>query len=162
LDFKFIKQLIALMRRNDLSVFKMEKEGFRITLKKRLQPAFTPTAPVVNATPAAVPAAVRDITKRQEIVTLRSPALGIFLTSVSPESPPFVVVGQNVQEDTVVGIIAIHKVRNEIKAETRGIITEVLVEDGPIDYGQPLFKIREVNSSGDDFAGWRTLPQRAP
>jgi hypothetical protein len=71
-----------------------------------------------------------------------------------------------VNEDTVVGLFEALSIRSAIKAETRGIITEVLVEDGvEIKFGQPLFKIREVTEpsySVDDFAGWRTPPQRAP
>ena len=65
-----------------------------------------------------------------------------FYLSPSPDSPTFVEVGDEVQEDTIICIIEWKKIRNEIKAETRGIILEVLAQNGkPISFGQPLFTI---------------------
>jgi acetyl-CoA carboxylase biotin carboxyl carrier protein len=148
LDLKEIKELIALMRKNDLSVFKMEKEGFKITLKKGtdFQPIVTTTAPVAQAAaPAAaeVPdssAAVKDTSSLREIV---SQMVGTFYGSASPESPAYVTVGQEITEDTVVCIIEAMKVMNEIKAEVRGVIAEVVAENGkPVQFGQALFKVR--------------------
>jgi acetyl-CoA carboxylase biotin carboxyl carrier protein len=69
--------------------------------------------------------------------------VGTFYRTPSPESPPFVDVGATVNEDTVVCIIEAMKVMNEIKAETGGIISEVLVENGkPVQFGQALFRVR--------------------
>jgi acetyl-CoA carboxylase biotin carboxyl carrier protein len=69
--------------------------------------------------------------------------VGTFYLSPSPDSPPYVTVGQEVNEDTVVCIIEAMKVMNEIKAEVKGIITQVLVENGkPVEFGQPLFRVR--------------------
>ena len=148
MDLKEIKELIALMRKNDLSVFKMEKEGFKITLKKGtdFQPVIATTAAPVA--PAAAPAAVavsapdapKDAASLREIT---SPMVGTFYGSASPESPAYVSVGQEVTEDTVVCIIEAMKVMNEIKAEVRGVIAEVVAETGkPVQYGQALFKVR--------------------
>ncbi len=151
MDLKEIKELIALMRKNDLSVFKMEKEGFKITLKKGtdFQPVITPAAPV--ALPAAVaagatvsgadtPAAPKETSNLREIT---SPMVGTFYASPTPEAPPFVSVGQEVNEDTVVCIMEAMKVMNEIKAEVRGVIAEIVAENGkPVQYGQVLFKVR--------------------
>ena len=147
MDLKEIKELIALMRRNDLSVFKMEKEGFKITLKKGtdFQPVIATAAPVAPA--AAAPAAAfsaadapKDEASLREIT---SPMVGTFYGSASPESPAYVSVGQEVTEDTVVCIIEAMKVMNEIKAEVRGVIAEVVAENGkPVQYGQALFKVR--------------------
>lgn len=139
------------MRRNDLSVFKMEKEGFKITLKKGtdFQPVITTAAPA--ALPAAIsstgavsgaptPAAPAEVSPLREIT---SPMVGTFYASASPELPPFVSVGQEVTEDTVVCIMEAMKVMNEIKAEIRGVIAEVISENGkPVQYGQVLFKVR--------------------
>jgi acetyl-CoA carboxylase biotin carboxyl carrier protein len=152
LDLKDIKELIALMRKNDLSVFKMEKEGFKITLKKGsdFQPVigtagtpipFSP-APVptlgTGETPAATPA--KEAEKLREIV---SPMVGTFYSAASPDSPTYVSVGQEVTEDTVVCIIEAMKVMNEIKAETRGVIAEIVAENGkPVQFGQPLYRLR--------------------
>lgn len=139
------------MRKNDLSVFKMEKEGFKITLKKGtdFQPVITTTAPVaLPAAPAAAgtvsateaPSEPKETSNLREIT---SPMVGTFYSSPSPEAPPFVAVGQEVTEDTVICIMEAMKVMNEIKAEMRGVIVEMVAENGkPVQYGQILFKVR--------------------
>jgi acetyl-CoA carboxylase biotin carboxyl carrier protein len=148
LDLKEIKLLIDMMRKNDLSVFKMENEGFKITLKKNtgFQPVVTQAAapaPVVLQAPAAAaaPAAPAvESTPGKEIV---SPMVGTFYAAASPESEPLVAVGQEVTEDTVVCIIEAMKVMNEIKAEIRGTVTEIVAENGkPVQFGQALFKVK--------------------
>jgi acetyl-CoA carboxylase biotin carboxyl carrier protein len=148
LDLKEIKLLIDMMRKNDLSVFKMENEGFKITLKKNtgFQPVVTQAAapvPAVAAPTAAasVPdAAPKEQGSSKEIV---SPMVGTFYSAASPESPPLVIVGQEVTEDTVVCIIEAMKVMNEIKSEVRGIVAEVVAENGkPVQFGQALFKVK--------------------
>lgn len=151
LDLKEIKELIALMRKNDLSVFKMEKEGFKITLKKGtdFQPVITTAAPAAYSTamPSAAtvssadtPPASKETSNLREIT---SPMVGTFYASPTPEASPFVTVGQEVTEDTVVCIMEAMKVMNEIKAEIRGVIAEVVAENGkPVQYGQVLFKVR--------------------
>ena len=137
------------MRKNDLSVFKMEKEGFKITLKKGtdFQPVITTAAvPVAPAASPAAAASAPDAAPVKETSNLReitSPMVGTFYGSASPESAPYVTLGQEVTEDTVVGIIEAMKVMNEIKAETRGVIAEVAAENGkPVQYGQALFRVR--------------------
>ena len=155
LDLKDIKDLIALMRKNDLSVFKMEKEGFKITLKRgndyqpliasapaahlAAQPAVAPViAPAADAATAA--SAGTNPEKYKEIT---SPMVGTFYSSPSPEAPPYVSVGQEVTEDTVVCIIEAMKVMNEIKAECRGIVVEIAAESGkPVQFGQVLVRLR--------------------
>jgi acetyl-CoA carboxylase biotin carboxyl carrier protein len=69
--------------------------------------------------------------------------VGTFYRAASPDAPPFVDVGTKVTEDTVVCIIEAMKVMNEIKAETSGVIAEVVAENSkPVQFGQPLFKVR--------------------
>jgi acetyl-CoA carboxylase biotin carboxyl carrier protein len=69
--------------------------------------------------------------------------VGTFYRSPSPDSPPYIDVGQEVNEETVVCIIEAMKVMNEIKAEACGIIVEVLAQNGkPVDFGKPLFSVR--------------------
>ena len=149
MDLKDIKELIALMRKNDLSVFKMEKEGFKITLKKGtdFQPLITTAAPVPGAagTTAAAPAsaAAPAAAPAEKLREITSPMVGTFYGSPSQESGPFVSVGQEVTEDTVVCIIEAMKVMNEIKAETRGVIAELVAENGkPVQFGQALFRLK--------------------
>jgi acetyl-CoA carboxylase biotin carboxyl carrier protein len=151
LDLKEIKELIALMRKNDLSVFKMEKEGFKITLKKGtdFQPVITTNVPAaVQVAPAAVgnvstPDTAPEPKETSNLREITSPMVGTFYASPSPELPAFVNVGQEVTEDTVVCIMEAMKVMNEIKAECRGTIAEIVAENGkPVQFGQVLFKVR--------------------
>ncbi len=132
------------MKKNDLSVFKMEKEGFKITLKRNEYGAVVssavPMAPVVTQAPAAAPAEPQEKAAQREIL---SPMVGTFYRSPSPESAPYADVGQEVTEETVVCIIEAMKMMNEIKAEMKGVIGAVLVENGtPVQFGQPLFKLK--------------------
>ncbi len=92
------------------------------------------------AAAAAAPAAGEAKPQGREIV---APAVGTFYVGPSPEAAPYVEVGTEVSEETVVGIIEAMKVLNEIKAETRGVIAEILVENGkPVQYHQPLFRLK--------------------
>jgi acetyl-CoA carboxylase biotin carboxyl carrier protein len=150
-DIKEIKAIIDLMKKHDLSVFEIEKEGFRLKLERGASASQSATAaPASTSDPAkgAVagaeppPSAVKTIESvpMQEIV---SPMVGTFYLAASPDAPAFVEVGKPVTEDTVVCIIEAMKVMNEIKAETTGVIAEVLAENGkPVQFGQALFRVR--------------------
>ncbi len=147
MDIKEIKALIDLMKKNGLTAFEMEKDGFRIALAKEsgFQPAVTyaapaplQAAPVAPTATSAAPAPVASSGKE-----IPSPMVGTFYTAPSPESPPFVTVGQEVTPDTVVCIIEAMKVMNEIKAEVAGTITEIAAENGqPVQFGQALFRLK--------------------
>jgi acetyl-CoA carboxylase biotin carboxyl carrier protein len=149
-DIKEIKAIIDLMKKNDLSVFEIEKEGFRL----KLQRGPSGQAPAVASLPMAVPSkaattlaeAAPPSPKAIESVPLReivSPMVGTFYRAASPDASPFVDVGKTVTEETVVCIIEAMKVMNEIKAETSGVIAEVVAENGkPVQFGQVLFKVR--------------------
>jgi acetyl-CoA carboxylase biotin carboxyl carrier protein len=148
-DIKEIKSIIDLMKKHDLSVFEIEKEGYRLKLQRGAStPQATIVAPAVAAGPAKVagaelpPPAAKAIESApmKEIV---SPMVGTFYRAASPDAPPFVEVGKPVTEDTVVCIIEAMKVMNEIKAETSGVIAEVVADNGkPVQFGQALFKVR--------------------
>ena len=145
MDLKDIKALIDLMKKNDLSVFEMEKDGFRIKLQKGLgdQPiVMSTTAPAVPNGPAAggaAPASAESASTKDIV----SPMVGTFFQAASPDAAPFVDVGTKVNEDTVVCIIEAMKVMNEIKAETSGVIAEVVAENSkPVQFGQVLFRVR--------------------
>jgi acetyl-CoA carboxylase biotin carboxyl carrier protein len=76
-------------------------------------------------------------------IDIKSPMIGTFYRSPSPESASYLEVGTEVSPDSVVCIIEAMKVMNEIKAEVKGVVTQILVENGkPVEFGQPLFKIR--------------------
>jgi acetyl-CoA carboxylase biotin carboxyl carrier protein len=142
LDLKDIKAIIDLMKKNDLSVFEMEKDGFRLKLQKGVgdQPLMTtPTTAPPQAAPAAEPSATTTAPSRDIV----SPMVGTFYRGASPDATLFVDVGSTVSEDTVVCIIEAMKVMNEIKAETSGVIAEVVAENGkPVQFGQVLFRVR--------------------
>ena len=156
MELKDIKAIIDLMKRNDLSVFEMEKDGFKLKLQKGTgeqtvlvaPPAFSTMA--ATALPAAAPAPATDPTtapasEKPAAATkeITSPMVGTFYRAASPESPSFIEVGQEVNAETVVCIIEAMKVMNEIKAEVSGVIAEVVAENGkPVQFGQPLFKVR--------------------
>jgi acetyl-CoA carboxylase biotin carboxyl carrier protein len=149
MELKDIKELIALMKKNDLSVFKMEKEGFKITLKKENDHSPTiayQTVETVGVAPLAAAAAVAALPEavvKPELREIVSPMVGTFYSSPSPEAPAFVEIGQQVTPETVICIIEAMKVMNEIKAETSGTIAEVSVESGkPVQFGQALFKLK--------------------
>jgi acetyl-CoA carboxylase biotin carboxyl carrier protein len=149
LDLKDIKAVIDLMKKNDLSVFEMEKDGFRLKLQKGAgeQTVFTqppPTAPA-SATSAApsTPASAAAPEKSATLKEIVSPMVGTFYRAGSPETPAFVDVGKDVSEETVVCIIEAMKVMNEIKAETKGVIAEIVAENGkPVQFGQVLFRVK--------------------
>jgi len=153
LELKDIKLIIDLMKKNDLSVFKLEKEGFKIVLERGTGGAYAVVTPAATALPlaatavtpaAAAPAAPSSAAPAAaEGHEIMSPMVGTFYAAASPESPPYIKVGDSVSEDTVVCIIEAMKVMNEIKAETTGVVTEVLAQNGkPVQFGQPLFRVK--------------------
>lgn len=149
MELKEIKSVIDLMARNGLTEFELERDNFKIRICKgasgqyqiapvaHAQPA--PMAlPVAHAVPAAAPAPAVS-----SGAAIHSPMVGTFYRSPSPDSPFYVEVGTEVSEDTVVCIIEAMKVMNEIKAEVKGVITEIVAENGkPVEFGAPLFKIQ--------------------
>jgi acetyl-CoA carboxylase biotin carboxyl carrier protein len=158
LDLKQIKQIIDLMKRSELSEFEFEEEGFKIKIKRGLggQPMITSLPQSGQALPAAAEASLNAPRAPVSAVPsgaaggdeagfayVKSPMVGTFYRSPSPENPSFVENGSKVDEKTVVCIIEAMKIMNEIQAETKGTVVEVLVENGqPVEYGQRLFKIR--------------------
>lgn len=151
MELKDIKILIDLMKKNGLSVFQMEKDGFKLLLKMGQAPGAGYT---VSATPAPVlsaPAAPPPVASSSEVPApaaiptrdILSPMVGTFYQSMSPDSPPYVKVGQKVEADSVVCIIEAMKVMNEVKADISGVVTEILGENGrPVQFGQPLFRLK--------------------
>ena len=143
-DLKEIKAIIDLMKKNDLSVFEIETDGFRLKLQKGPTAETAAVAPPAAAPPpkSATTTGAKSIESAllKEIV---SPMVGTFYRSGSPDGPPFVDVGKTVTEDTVVCVIEAMKVMNEIKAETSGVVAEVVAENGkPVQFGQVLFRVR--------------------
>jgi acetyl-CoA carboxylase biotin carboxyl carrier protein len=151
-DLKDIKAIIDLMKKNSVSEFELEKQDFKIRLKRGGNGGSatlyedTPVVayvPPPTAVPAPVAAGVPAAAASSAEMEVKSPMIGTFYRAPSPESAPYVDVGTEVNPDTVVCIIEAMKVMNEIKAEAKGIITQVLVENAkPVEFAQPLFKLR--------------------
>jgi acetyl-CoA carboxylase biotin carboxyl carrier protein len=146
-ELKDIKAIIDLMKENDLSTFEMEKDGFRLKLQKGLgdQPIVVsaPTAPGVATGPTTAGTEAASPAGGAGLKDISSPMVGTFYRAASPDSSAFVDVGTKVTEDTVVCIIEAMKVMNEIKAETSGVIAEVVAENSkPVQFGQVLFRVR--------------------
>ena len=138
------------MKKNSVTEFELEKEEFKIRLKRgnagnapvvfeeTQAVSYSPQSMIAAAAPAAP--ALAAASSEQEI---KSPMIGTFYRAPSPESASYVEVGTEVNSDTVVCIIEAMKVMNEIKAECKGVITQILVEGAkPVEFGQPMFKIR--------------------
>lgn len=162
MDLKQIKQIIDLMKRSELSEFEVEEEGFKLKIKRDAngfsgpqsshgsnppfisaseQPTAAPAPqPVVPASPAPISGAAEEA----GVTYIKSPMVGTFYLAPSPDSKPFASIGARVVENTPVCIIEAMKIMNEIQAEAKGTIVEILVENGqPVEYGQRLFKLKQ-------------------
>lgn len=161
MDFEEIKSIVELMSQNSISEFELEKEDFKIKLKRggegytattseggpyllspppqSLSESGNPTQQPLDAPKTNAPSTSDD---NNDII---SPMIGTFYAAPSPEAAPYVEVGAEVQPETVVCIIEAMKVMNEIKAETKGVISKILAENAkPVEYGQPLFKVKPL------------------
>ncbi len=154
------------MKRSDLSEFEFEEEGFKIKIKRGSGGGGVPlvTSTPLTAAPFPQSAAQPEVTgalastkppvasitslsaaaaDETGFTYVKSPMVGTFYRSPSPENPAFVEVSAKVDDKTVVCIIEAMKIMNEIQAEVRGTVSEILVENGqPVEYGQRLFKIK--------------------
>jgi acetyl-CoA carboxylase biotin carboxyl carrier protein len=154
MELEQIKAIIAMMKDNDLSEFSMEQDGLKIRIKRGpegFQPTVTlpPAVPIqlaaasMSAQAPAAPAAPAPAVVAANAKHIESPMVGTFYRSASPDAPPYVEIGQEVDVETVVCIIEAMKVMNEIKAEVKGVITEVMAENAkPVEFGQKLFAVR--------------------
>jgi acetyl-CoA carboxylase biotin carboxyl carrier protein len=150
LDLKEIRQIIELMKRNDLSLFHLERDGFKIKLRKGIdfKPARVPVPGAAPATSVAAnpePPAAAPADSSPQGTYILSPMVGTFYRSSGPGEKPFVNVGDTVDENTTVCIIEAMKVMNEIKAERKGTITRIMVDDAiPVQFDSPLFQIQPL------------------
>ena len=145
MDLKKVKELIDIMKENDLVELEVVDGDSKVHLKGPqaavpvMTPVSMPAAPAAPVAAASAPAEAVD----DGLINIESPIVGTFYPAPSPDSDPYVKVGDQVNADTVVCIIEAMKVMNEIKAETGGVIAEVCCKDGEaIEFGQVLFKLR--------------------
>lgn len=159
MDFKDIKRIVELMDEHGLTQFKLEQNESKLELKKggdfdvklvQQMMASAGSGPMyhhaAHAPAAGGPAPAAPVAEGGlpvGSVEITSPMVGTFYAAPSPDSPPFVKVGDRVTADTTVCIIEAMKVMNEIKADVSGEITAVLIEAGtPVQYGEPLFHVK--------------------
>ncbi|MGE5191980.1 MAG: acetyl-CoA carboxylase biotin carboxyl carrier protein [Deltaproteobacteria bacterium] len=154
-DLRKLRELIALMEEHGLTEIDLRRQDQRWKLRRgpaevmQMIPAAgfpahpVPMAAPSAAPPAAIPPAPAVGEAAKDTVTINSPTVGTFYEAPSPGDPPFVTVGTKVSQDTVVCIIEAMKVFNQITADMNGTITELLVKNGdPVEFGQPLFRVR--------------------
>ena len=150
-DLQKINKLIKIMETNGLAEIEIKHGDDRILLKR-----FHPQQPIVSDTSGIVPnsssvpadaaqnsTAQVPTAAQEDLAQITSPLVGTFYATPSPEAESYVEVGSHVEPQTVVCIIEAMKVMNEIKAETSGTITEILVTNGQaVEYGQVIFKVK--------------------
>ncbi len=153
-DFERLQQLMELMEKHGLSEVTLRhgdehwrlRRGSAAPVVVAASPAqhYAPPPPVAHApAPAAAPAATPGAAADDGLLLIRSPTVGTFYSAQTPEDPPFVSVGSKVTPATTVCLIEAMKVFNPINAELAGTIESVLVKNGdPVEFGQPLFKVR--------------------
>lgn len=148
------------MKRSDLTEFAVEEEGFKLKIRRGANGLpvvssggsyggshnpFPGYQPQQAPAPAAAPAAAAEPAADEASITyVKSPMVGTFYRSPSPESKMFAEVGTKITETSVVCIIEAMKIMNEIQSEVKGTVIEVLIENGqPVEYGQKLFKVKQ-------------------
>lgn len=160
MDIKQIQELIKFVSKSGVNEVSLEQKEFKITIKTNQPPTFVASAPAQAApqlpAAAATVATVTTITEEPKAatpakednsayVTIKSPMIGTFYRSSSPDKPLFVNVGDEVKAGQVVCIIEAMKLFNEIESEVSGRIVKVLVDNAsPIEYDQPLFLVEPI------------------
>jgi acetyl-CoA carboxylase biotin carboxyl carrier protein len=153
MDVNLLQSIVELMAANDLNTVDVRDGDKRVILKRGAQivqssfvaPAssgsFGPSAP--SKASGASPAPTAEESEDAKLTPIKSPMVGTFYSAGSPDAKPFVSLGTRVDEETDVCIIEAMKVFNNIKAETRGTIAKVLVNNGEtVEFGQVLFLVK--------------------
>jgi acetyl-CoA carboxylase biotin carboxyl carrier protein len=151
-DIKDIKAIIDLMKKNSITEFELERQDSKIRLKRGPNggtPVIQYDEPAGGIAPVLLPSGVPPTpagapqTAATGEIEVKSPMIGTFYRAPSPEAGSYVEIGTEISPESVVCIIEAMKVMNEIKAEVKGVITQILVENAkPVEFGQPLFKVR--------------------
>jgi acetyl-CoA carboxylase biotin carboxyl carrier protein len=151
-DLGEVKRVLSFMQENGLEEFEYERRGVHIRLKRESAHAAAERRPAATAEAATHPAPsaplagqepVREAVQAADVHVIKSPIVGTFYSSPSPEAEPFVLVGSRVETGQVLCIIEAMKLMNEIESDVAGEVVQVFVENGhPVEYGESLFGIR--------------------
>lgn len=150
MNLKEIREMINLMNDNDLIEIEIERSGSKVKLKKASAQEFVAVqkAPVEYAASVQAQAAALATAAEKSNATrkgIKSPMVGTFYRAPSPDSAPYVELGQVVDKGQVVCIIEAMKLMNEIKSEVKGKIVEIPIENAqPVEFDQTLFYIEVV------------------
>ncbi len=151
-DIERIRKLIELMKEHELGEIDLRQENQRIRLcgaghgspilAQSMMPAAAMAPAAMSPTAAAAPPSGGDAMDGPHIAIIKSPMVGTFYSKANPNAKDFVEVGSPIQSDSVVCIIEAMKVFNEITAEIRGKVVQILVRnEEAVDFGKPLFKV---------------------
>jgi acetyl-CoA carboxylase biotin carboxyl carrier protein len=148
MDLRKLKKLIDLVEESGIAELELTEGEEKVRISRQpagMQMPFAPAymqAPMMQAAPAAPAAAPAAEPARVEGHEVKSPMVGTFYRSPSPDAKPFVEVGATVSAGDTLCIIEAMKLLNEIEADKSGVIKAILVENGhPVEYGEPLFII---------------------
>lgn len=155
MDIKDLKALVKIITDTDITEFEMENAEEKIVIKRGPDkeyvqfaapaPTYAAAPATLAAAPAAVSAAAEPVVVDDRYETINSPIVGSFYRKPSPEAPPFVDVGAVVEVGQPVCLVEAMKLFNEIEAEFKCRIIEVLKEDAaPVEFGEPLFKVERL------------------
>jgi acetyl-CoA carboxylase biotin carboxyl carrier protein len=159
MDIKQIQDLIRFVSKSGVNEVSIEQKDFKITIKtNETQPQLihatipAQTAPALAAAPAPVAVATEPVAPAapagpdtSKYLTIKSPMIGTFYRSSSPDKPLFVNVGDEIKTGSVVCIIEAMKLFNEIESEISGRIVKILVDNSsPVEYDQPLFLVEPI------------------
>ena len=143
-DVRKVRKLINLMKEHDLTEIDLKQADSAVRIKRGGE-VVSYSAPVVAAPAAAAPAQPAPAAEAAEdtrTVVIKSPMVGTFYEASSPDSPPFIKVGDRIGAEKTVCIVEAMKVFNEIPAGVSGQVVAILVENGaPVEFGQPLIKV---------------------
>jgi acetyl-CoA carboxylase biotin carboxyl carrier protein len=157
MDIKQIQDLIRFVSKSGVNEVSIEQKDFKITIKTNQAPTYVtatvPTAhPAFEQAPVSVPALATESAPAavpaidtSKYITVKSPMIGTFYRSSTPEKPMFVNVGDEIRPGTVICIIEAMKLFNEIESEVSGRIVKILVDNAsPVEYDQPLFLVEPM------------------
>jgi acetyl-CoA carboxylase biotin carboxyl carrier protein len=159
MDIKDLKTLVKMITETDITEFEMENADEKIVIKRGPEKEyvqFAASAPAITATPVVAPpaapaatapavAATVDSAAKDGCETINSPIVGTFYRKPSPEADSFVEVGSVVEAGQAVCLVEAMKLFNEIEAEFKCRIVEILKDDAaPVEFGEPLFKVERL------------------
>jgi acetyl-CoA carboxylase biotin carboxyl carrier protein len=141
MDLRKLKTLIDLVSESNISELEITEADGKVRIVKA-EPAALPMPPPLQPAAAPAPAALAAVAPIEPGHTVKSPMVGTFYRSPSPDAKAFVEVGQTIKEGEPICIIEAMKIMNEIEADKSGTVTRVLCENGQaVEFGQPLFVI---------------------